>query len=371
MRVLHVFNALEFSGAETMYVQAARQFQDRGCELIALSTAEHLGSFANNFKESGYKIEHKPLKLSLVNLFGFICSLIWIYRYVKKENIDVVHIHRSSNFWWVALAAKLANAGVVRTIHNVFKNRWFTRPKAILERWTARVFLKVVFHTIGESVYQNEKTYYKNTTIRVNNWFDNRKFYPAHNAKEKDGIRAELGLSDELVVISVGGCSYVKRHEDIIDAVSIMVKTRNIVYLHLGDGVNHNNEKHYSKKINIDKSIRFIGNTDEVRKYLIASDIYLMPSRFEGLGNATLEAMACGLPSILYDVPGLKDLINEDDNGMLIKEDVYELVKAISYLADNKIACSKKGMSAMNFANANYSQNSGVSGIVSIYSSVI
>jgi glycosyltransferase involved in cell wall biosynthesis len=370
VKVLHVFNALEFSGAEVMYVQAASLFQESGCELIALSTANHLGGYADNFKEKGYQIEHQPLTLSLKTVFSFIQSLIWIFKFIKTEKIDVVHIHRSSHFWWVALAAKLAGAGGVRTIHNVFKNRWFTRPKAIIERWSARVILGITFHTIGESVYQNEKKYYKNITVKVNNWFDSKTFSPAVNLEEKQKIRNELGLGNALVVISVGGCSYVKRHEDIIEAVSIISKSKNIIYLHLGDGVNCKDERTQSAKLNLTNNIVFVGNTNEVRKYLIASDIYLMPSRFEGLSISTVEAMACGLPMVLYNVPGLKDLIHDNDTGMLINENVDSLVNAINYLEDNPEIKEKMSSKALLSANNDYGISNGVNGIINIYNSV-
>lgn len=371
MKILHVFNALEFSGAEVMYVQAAPFFKDSGCELFALSTAEHLGQYANNFEESGYKIEHQPLTLSLKNIIGFISSLIWIFNYIRAEKIDVVHIHRSSNFWWIALSSKLAGAGVVRTIHNVFKSRWFTRPKAIFERWSARIFLKVIFHTIGESVYKNEEQYYKNKSTKVNNWFDSKRFYPAINLSEKKAIREELGVGDALVVISVGGCSYVKRHEDIIDAVNLIAKSQDIVYLHIGDGVNHIVEERKTAELNITKNVIFVGNTNEVRKYLIASDIYLMPSRFEGLCIAVLESMACGLPMVLYDVPGLRDLIDENDNGLLIQEDVTSLINAITYLDSNPDVRDNMGSNASLRANNDYGIKSGVNGIVGIYNSFV
>lgn len=370
IKILHVFNALEFSGAEVMYVQSAPLFEENGCQLIALSTGGHLGGYASNFQESGYKVEHQPLMLSLKNFFRFISTLIWIFKYIKTEEVDVVHIHRSSHFWWVALSAKLAGAGVLRTIHNVFKNRWFTRPKAIIERWSARVFLGVIFHTIGESVYQNEKEYYKNKSIKVNNWFNDKLYYPALNSSEKQALRAELGLSDALVVISVGGCSHVKRHEDIIDAINIIAKSQDIVYLHLGDGVNRIGEERQVAELNITENVIFVGNTNEVRKYLIAADIYLMPSRFEGLSISTIEAMACGLPSVLYNVPGLKDLINNNDTGMLINENSPSLVAAINHLEANpdvKKAMSKKALLA---ANKEYGIRNGVNGIIGIYNSL-
>ena len=58
MRVLHILDELKFSGAEIMYVAAAKLFQDLGCELYVVNTANHLGEYTPFFKEAGYTVLH-------------------------------------------------------------------------------------------------------------------------------------------------------------------------------------------------------------------------------------------------------------------------------------------------------------------------
>lgn len=73
----------------------------------------------------------------------------------------------------------------------------------------------------------------------------------------------------------------------------------------------------------------------EVRKFLIVSDVYLMTSHYEGISLTTIEALACKIPAILYDVPGLRDFNKEQLCSLLIPEQSTEIVKAIKKLRTN------------------------------------
>ena len=119
-------------------------------------------------------------------------------------------------------------------------------------------------------------------------------------------LRHQLGIpKDKYVIISTGGCSAIKNHHDILQAITLLPNSENILYLHLGSGKTEKEEIELVKSLDIADKVHFLGNKDNVRDYLITSDLYLMPSLFEGLAIAALEAMACGIPSILYDVNGL------------------------------------------------------------------
>lgn len=154
-------------------------------------------------------------------------------------------------------------------------------------------------------------------------------------------MRKRLGISDgATVIISVGGCSYVKRHEDIITILpELLEEYPDIVYLHLGEGETTEQEIKLAKQLNVDKNIRFLGNQKNVRDFLIASDFYLMPSKFEGIPITTIEALACKVPAILYDVNGLRDFNSEMQCSILVKENPEELFAAIKKLKSDKSLC--------------------------------
>lgn len=336
MRVLHVLNKLNYSGAEIMYVDAAEEFKRLGCKLYVINSAKELGDYAKMFKDSGYEVLHLPYPQNFLAKWEYYRKIVGL---VKKEKIDVIHTHSSKMKWGMALVARMAGIYSVYTFHNCFRSRFISYPYQWWLRWSAKHLLGCKFQTISDSVYNNELTYYHNSTTKIYNWFGNKRFFPAKPG-EKQAVRDELNIpTDTFVIVSVGGCSAIKRHEDIINALpELAKKTGSILYLHLGQGNTTMEEKMLVKKMNIESCVRFLGNQENVRKYLIASDAYIMSSRFEGISITTIEAMACKIPAILYDVPGLRDFNNEKLCSLLIPEQSTEIVKAIHTLKtdDNK-----------------------------------
>ena len=333
MKILHVLYELKFSGAEIMYVDAADEFRSLGCELYVINSAERLGKYADMFKDAGYKVYHLPCPSGLITRWSYCQQIV---RLVKKEGIDVIHTHASNMKWDMALVACLAGIRSVYTFHSCFKSRPISYLYHIWLRWSAKNLLSCKFQTISDSVYDNERLYYHNDTIKIYNWFGNKRFSPADKA-EKQAVRKELGISkDSFVIISVGGCSVNKRHHDIIKALPDLLKEKNnLMYLHLGQGDTTEEEKTLARKLGVENKIRFMGNQKEVRKFLIVSDVYLMTSHYEGISLTTIEALACKIPAILYDVPGLRDFNKEQLCSLLIPEQSTEIVKAIKKLRTN------------------------------------
>jgi glycosyltransferase involved in cell wall biosynthesis len=76
---------------------------------------------------------------------------------------------------------------------------------------------------------------------------------------------------------------------------------------------------------NLQTKITFTGRVDNVHEYLRASDVFILPSESEGLPNSVLEAMACGLPPIMSDIPGIsRDVIRSQEEGSVVSERTAE-----------------------------------------------
>ena len=367
MKVLHIFHELKYSGAEIMYVDAAPLFQEKGCELAVMATAKELGEYAINFEKAGYSVLHVPMPI-LKKYFKRLAYYQTIIALLKNKKYDVIHIHSSSAMWGFALCAWLTNTKSVYTFHNVFPTHFYTHPYHILLRWSAKCLFRCRFQTISDSVYNNEVKLYHNSTTKIYNWYSNKRYFPTTPA-EKKSSRLELGIDpNALVVISVGGCSTVKRHSDIIKALPLVLeKIPNTIYLHLGKGDTEEEEKNLSISFGVEKKVWFCNNQQEVRKYLIAADIYLMPSRFEGIPITTIEAMACAIPAILYDVPGLRDFNKDGVNSLLISEDFRVLAEKIVFLYENPLEATIIAKSAINFVNKNFNIKKNVTKIFELY----
>lgn len=370
MKVLHLFNEINFSGAEIMYANAAPLFQSQGIEMLAFSTGKNYGDFVAQFEKNNIKTFHKPIGNAKIISLKSIQYYFRFYKFLKNEEIDVLHIHRN-NLYIASICSRLAGVRTIKTMHNVFKNRKITYPFGYLHRMIARKFLNVTTQSISKSVYENELLYYKNPSKLINNWYDCNHFFKAQDNLEKKLFRNKIGISESaFVIISVGMCTEIKNHSEIIKSLSIVNQKIDCLYLHLGTGCTESLERELTNETGLNEKILFLGNRINVRDYLIASDIFIMPSKFEGLGNACIEAMACGLPSILYDVPGLRDLITNADNGFLIESDYNLLAEKIIQFYDNPSLAKEKGNSANRHVLQYYSVNKNVEEIIKLYNNL-
>jgi glycosyltransferase involved in cell wall biosynthesis len=135
----------------------------------------------------------------------------------------------------------------------------------------------------------------------------------------------------------------------------------------LGKGDTEEEEKKLALSLGVEDKVWFCNNQQNVRNYLIAADIYLMPSRFEGIPITTIEAMACSIPNILYDVPGLRDFNNNGENSILIPEDYKILAEKIIYLQENPLEAAVLAESARSFVNQNFNIKKNVDKIFELY----
>lgn len=355
MKVIHILHELKYSGAEIMYADAAPLFQQKGCELMVLATAPELGEYAINFEQAGYTVHHKPYP-PLKNYLSRIRFYIDFIKFIRKNLIDIVHIHSLQTMWGISLCTRIAGKKAIFTFHNVYPTRTFTYPYHILLRWSAKNIFDCRFQTISDSVYNHELKFYHNKTKKIYNWYGNQRYFPAVEG-EKTLIREELNIPEKaLVLISVGGCSSIKRHSDIIRALPIILKDiPDCIYIHLGRGESLQEEIDLAEYLEISSHIRFCGNQNDVRKYLISSDIYLMTSRFEGIPITTIEAMGCCIPSILYDVPGLRDFNNQTETCLLIPQSYTQLAEKIVFLYQNRDVSNKLTTNAKLFVDQNFS----------------
>ena len=364
MKILHILNSIEFSGAEIMLKNAAPIFFKNRFELHALSTGANRGSYANVLRASGFVVHHIPFKKSAK-------YFIELYRFLAGGRFDVVHIHPERAFFWHSLIAKIAGVKrIVRTVHSNFDFPGYLRFKRMLQRFIANKFVGVQFMTIGPTVYETEKRVFFNDSILIPNWVNEAKFLPAQSRNEVEQIREKLRiLPNDTVVISVGSCTEVKNHGDIITACAALYKKKdNIVYIHVGDGTLFQQEKDLAMRRGISEKVIFLGQTENVREALIASDIFVMPSDYEGSSIAKLEAMYCGLPLVVYNNNGVRDFVDEGKNGFLVSPNPYAMCEAIEKLILNKTLRKQMGKQARETALQHFGMEKSLGKLMKIYS---
>ena len=304
MTVVHVLGELRRSGAEMMLVSAASQFDNLGVNgrVISISASSDT-NVVQEFEQSGYPVIHIPLS-GLGGVYGFIKA----YRSeLRSIGIGCVHVHPERASILTCLVPRIMGIGVIRTVHSNFSFEGFLKLRKRCERLILRL-AGVRTAAISTSVQANEIARFLNPCDVVLNWYDEARFVPP-TQPARDSARAALSLaSGRPAVAVVGNCSSVKNHELIFQALAALPQESRPVLLHVGEGESTTDEKQLCARLEVGDDVIFLGSLRNVLPILDASDAFAMPSLYEGLGIAAIEALATGLPILVSDTPGLLDL---------------------------------------------------------------
>ncbi|MBC6988803.1 glycosyltransferase [Hymenobacter sp. BT491] len=361
---MHVLHALRFSGAEVMLRLAAPTVNAQGYEQHMLADGSEVGDYADTLAAAGFRVHHRPFK-------NYSIGHLWqLYRFLRQQKFTVVHNHTEQNFFWYLLVARLAGVPhLVSTVHNAFAFKGQVRMRRGLYRWIARQ-LGARFTAIGPSVAQVEEITYHNPTTLVPNWLDESYFVPARNAEERTAARRHYQVPDGTVVlISVGGCSAIKNHGAILEALAALRPkvSSPLLYLHVGEGQTHLAEQKQAQELGLSDIVRFVGQLHDVRTALLASDIYVMPSMFEGLSISLLEALSCGMAAAVYDNYGLRDLVQDGQTGRCVPPNPQALTEALYELIESPELRIKYGAAARQFIQKHYSMRDSLSKLLRLY----
>lgn len=124
----------------------------------------------------------------------------------------------------------------------------------------------------------------------------------AFNEETRENKRKELGIENKRVICHIGRLSNQKNPLRLLRIFkAVLEKDNEAVLLSVGTGEMEAEVRAYSKMLEIDKSILFLGMRTDIEGLLLAADIFLLPSLYEGLPIVALEAQASGLPLTLSD----------------------------------------------------------------------
>ena len=180
---------------------------------------------------------------------------------------------------------------------------------------------------ISKSEYESALKYKiapKRKMCIIENGIDFTKF--KNNDTYREETRKKYNIKDNEIVIGVvGRLSEQKDPMTMIKAFELVHKeNKNTKLMYVGAGELEENVKQYAKEKNILDKVIFTGWVNNVEKYIPAFDIAVLPSKWEGFGLVLIEYMACDKPIIATNVGGIRDIIKDNENGLLIECGEYK-----------------------------------------------
>lgn len=200
------------------------------------------------------------------------------------------------------------------------------------------------------------------------------------NIKSKDELTQMLGLDQtKILLCNISAFEYIKGIDIWCEAVSILkhtYKLENFQFCHLGglrteDKVNFDYREYiYSltRELEIQDMVLWLGHRNDIGDILSAFDIYVHPSRMEGIGMVNMEAAAQGLPIVATNVGGIPEIVIDGVNGFLVESDnSTQLARKLLELLSNKELIKSMGTKSYQIASLNFDINKQSSNLVENY----
>ena len=232
------------------------------------------------------------------------CQYRKIKEIIENGNYDGVYLNISEAFNCMGLVAAKIKKVPVRIVHSHAsgvdrKSKYVRLLRTLLNSLFKGFVTNAATKRLAPSNVAGEWLFCKDYEI-IYNAVDGNKFrFSEEKRKEK---RAELELEDKKVFLHIGNFCYAKNHYFLMDTMKEIIKTdKNVCLLCVGTGYDFDNVCEYAKQMGIYKQVRFLGVRQDVSELLSAADVFIFPSRFEGLPIACVEAQFSGIPCVLSD----------------------------------------------------------------------
>jgi len=266
----------------------------------------------------------------------YVVSLSWaLWRH--RKTYDVIHVHGLNYHTAVSafcgarlgkpVVAKLANSGPDSDISKMRQSQQlagsrFLLPSALrCDRYVA--LNTVIVKELTEAGVDRHRI------VEIPNGV-------AVASQAVDGARSLR----ELRMVFVGRLHEQKDLFTLIRAVVEIERMQpgTITLTLVGDGPLRSEIDELVKSQGVDHCVRLVGSSSDVESHLMASDVFVLPSRAEGLSNALLEAMASGVPVIASRIPGNVDVVDHERTGLLFEVgDEHALAECILAMVDTSL----------------------------------
>jgi glycosyltransferase involved in cell wall biosynthesis len=273
-------------------------------------------------------------------------------RLLSTRGFDVVHTHSSKAGALGRLAAH--RAGVRRVVHTFhgFPFHEFQSPArraayVHIERRLGRITDVALCVGTGVAVEAIRRRLIAPERVRTIGVCAGGPAVP-RNLATRLQARHELGLPPDLPVVgAVGRLAYQKAPEDFVAAM-VALRRPDVTGVWIGGGPLERQARALAAAALPAARVVFVGERRNVRTLLPALDVFALPSRYEGLPVAIVEAMTCGIPVVATAVNAVPDVVVPGQTGLLVPPQRPDLLaEAVGHLLDNPLAADRMAHAAV------------------------
>jgi L-malate glycosyltransferase len=288
-------------------------------------------------------------------------------RFLKQQEIQIVQTFFESSDLW---------AGFLTKVTSKAKLIWSRRDMGILRTHKHHIAYRLMagapdaVFAVSEKVRQHCIEVDRIDSTRV------QTIYNGLDLADWNGASSPPKTSGELLVATVGNIRRVKGHDVFIKAAaSIAPHFPNVSFSIAGDVLEPDYFAELQtlvRDLNLADRFHFSGDVTDLREYLAAADIFVLPSRSEGFSNAIVEAMAASLPVVATNVGGNAEAVQDGITGFIVpSEDPAALSAAITRLLSDPSQAKTMGVAGKALAAENFTTEAMMNRITAIYSNLL
>jgi len=149
--------------------------------------------------------------------------------------------------------------------------------------------------------------------------------------------KTDYKLTVPVQLLHIGRFNDQKNHKGLLDAFALLLRKNPSCCLNLlGDGELRPEIEAYAEELGLREKVIFHGSQANVYPYLHDADIFLLPSRFEGMPMTIIEAMGTGLPVVASAVGGVPDMLQNGKSGILVPQEPQAVADAVLKLLEQE-----------------------------------
>jgi glycosyltransferase involved in cell wall biosynthesis len=368
MRVIHLSKVTGIAGSEGHLLRLLPGLVQHGLDVHMLVLEDPrfpADSFCEALQSQKVQAERIPIRSHLDPLLPGRLT-----RRLAALQPDLVHTHLLHADLYGLPAAR--RAGVPHAISSRHNNDAFRHNPLI--KWINRRAMRhasrviTISHALARFVKEVEGIAdYKVMTVHYG------LEAPEQAASLRETARADLGYTEDIPLVGVFGRLVHQKGIDTLLRAFATVRHNQpqAVLLVVGDGPLRTGLEQQARDLNLSDAVTFTGWIDQARRLMPACDVIVVPSRWEGFGLVTLEAMGCALPLVASRTSALPEIINEGETGFLVEPDnPPELAQAINRLLADPSLARNLGQAGYDRLVTHFSIEKMVNATLDVYSEV-
>lgn len=349
--ILFLGSQMETAGAQRMLLEQASWFHKLGWHVEVAFLYDKEGLHQRWQKQYPFPINNlkarKVQGTKIGNMFRLMGGVWRAARLIRSYRFDIIETFtHHSNLVGIPLAWLAGIKVRVATHHGLFHG--FGRGLQRIHAWMVNCGMASCLVAVSEQVCQQALSEGVNAkNVRV---IRNGVRLPEINTQAaRARIRQEFQIGeDKRVALAVGRLQVEKGHSLLIDIIpEVNSRVPNVVFWLAGIGSLRDALENQVDSLGIRGQVRFLGLRQDIPDLMAAADLFVLPSRTEGMPGALLEAMGMGLAAVAFNISGVSEVIQHEKTGLLVPaEDGQALARAIIHVLTDEAAREALGVLA-------------------------